>query len=202
MKALILFYSVYGHIFEMAKAVEEGVKEAGMEAVLRKAPETLPDKVIEAIGGLEARKKWADVPEATVGDMAEAEAVIIGSPTRYGGMCGQVRAFLDSTGGLFAKGSMVGKVGAFFTSSNTQHGGQESTILTSIPFFLHQGMIFAGLPYSFAGQMSVDAIVGGSPYGASTIAGSDGSRRPEQIDLDGARYLGKHVGQITMKLRS
>lgn len=202
MKALILFYSVYGHIFEMAKAVEEGVKEAGMEAVLRKAPETLPVKVIEAIGGLEARKKWADVPEATVGDMAEAEAVIIGSPTRYGGMCGQVRAFLDSTGGLFAKGSMVGKVGAFFTSSNTQHGGQESTILTSIPFFLHQGMIFAGLPYSFAGQMSVDAIVGGSPYGASTVAGSDGSRRPEQIDLDGARYLGKHVGQITMKLRS
>lgn len=201
MKALILFYSVYGHIFEMAKAVEEGVKEAGMEAVLRKAPETLPDKIIEALGGLEPRKKWAYVPDVTIGDMAEAEAVIIGSPTRFGGMCGQVRAFLDSTGGLFAKGAMAGKVGAFFTSSNTQHGGQESTILTSIPFFLHQGMIFAGLPYSFAGQSSVDAVIGGSPYGASTIAG-DGSRRPEQIDLDGARYLGKRVGEITMKLRS
>ena len=202
MKALILFYSVYGHVFEMAKAVEEGVKEAGLEPVLRKAPETLPDKVIEAIGGLEPRKKWADVPEATINDMVEAEAVIIGSPTRFGGMCAQMRAFLDSTGGLFAKGSMVGKVGAFFTSSNTQHGGQESTILTSIPFFLHQGMVYAGLPYSFAGQTSVEEIVGGSPYGASTIAGGDGSRRPGKIDLDGARFLGKHVGEIAGKLRA
>ncbi|MDL2227037.1 NAD(P)H:quinone oxidoreductase [Deltaproteobacteria bacterium OttesenSCG-928-M10] len=201
MKALILFYSVYGHVFELAKAVEEGVKAAGLEPVLRKAPETLPDKVIEAIGGLTPRKAWADVPDVQVQDMVDAEAIIIGSPTRFGGMCGQVRSFLDSTGGLFAKGALVGKVGAFFTSSNTQHGGQESTILTSLPFFLHQGLVYAGLPYSFAGQTSVEEIVGGSPYGASTVAGGDGSRRPTKIDLEGARFLGEHVGKITAKLR-
>lgn len=202
MKALILFYSVYGHTYEMAKAVESGLAEAGLIPVLRKVPETLPEKVLEAIGGLEPRKLWAEVPEVQISDLTEAEAIIIGSPTRFGGMCGQVRSFLDSTGGLFAKGALVGKVGAFFTSSNTQHGGQESTILTSLPFFLHQGLIFVGLPYAFAGQTSVEEIVGGSPYGASTIAGGDGSRRPTQIDLDGARFLGKHVGQITAKLRS
>jgi len=200
MKALILFYSVYGHTYEMAKAVESGLAEAGLSPVLRKAPETLPEKVLEAIGGLEPRKLWADVPEVQISDLTEAEAIIIGSPTRFGGMCGQVRSFLDSTGGLFAKGALVGKVGAFFTSSNTQHGGQESTILTSLPFFLHQGLVFVGLPYAFAGQTSVEEIVGGSPYGASTIAGGDGSRRPTAIDLDGARFLGKHVGQITAKL--
>jgi len=201
MKALILFYSVYGHTFELSKAVEEGLKEAGLEPVLRKVHETLPDKVVEAIGGLEPRKKWADVPEVAIDDLTSSEAIIIGSPTRFGGMCGQVRSFLDSTGGLFAKGALVGKVGAFFTSSNTQHGGQETTILTSLPFFLHQGMVFAGLPYAFEGQTSVEEIVGGSPYGASTIAGGDGSRRPTKIDLDGARFLGRHVGQITQKLR-
>ena len=201
MKALILFYSVYGHIYEMAQAVSEGVKAAGLEPVLRKAPETLPDKVMEAIGGLEPRKAWAHIPEATIQDLIDAEAIIIGSPTRFGGMCGQMRSFLDSTGGLFAKGALVGKVGSFFTSSNTQHGGQESTILTSMPFFLHQGLVYAGLPYSFSEQTSVAEIVGGSPYGASTIAGGDGSRRPTKIDLDGARYLGEHVGKIAAKLR-
>ena len=201
MKALILFHSVYGHIFELAKAVEEGVKKAGLEPMLRKVPETLPDSVVEAIGGMEPRKAWADVPVAQVSDLPEAEAIIIGSPTRFGGMCGQVRQFLDSTGGLFAKGALVGKVGAFFTSSNTQHGGQESTILTSMPFFLHQGMVYAGLPYSFAGQTSVEEIIGGSPYGASTVVGGDGSRRPTQIDLDGARFLGEHVSKIAAKLR-
>ncbi|UQZ89877.1 NAD(P)H:quinone oxidoreductase [Deltaproteobacteria bacterium Smac51] len=201
MKALILFYSVYGHIFEMAKAVEEGVHDAGLTAVLRKAPETLPDKVLEAIGGLEPRKRWADVPDVTIEDLIDADAIIIGSPTRFGGMCGQIRSFLDSTGGLFAKGSLIGKVGAFFTSSNTQHGGQESTILTSIPYFLHHGMVFTGLPYSFDAQTTVEEIAGGSPYGASTIAGGDGSRRPTRIDLDGARFLGQHVGKIATKLR-
>jgi len=201
MKALILFYSVYGHIYEMAQAVEDGVKKAGLEPVLRKAPETLPEKVLEAIGGLEPRKAWAHVPDAAIQDLTEAEAIIIGSPTRFGGMCGQMRAFLDSTGGLFAKGALVGKVGSFFTSSNTQHGGQESTILTSLPFFLHQGLVYAGLPYAFAEQTSVAEIVGGSPYGASTIAGGDGSRRPTKIDLDGARFLGEHVGKIAAKLR-
>ncbi len=202
MKALILFYSVYGHIYEMARAVEAGVKEAGLEPVFRKAPETLSEDVLKAIGGFEPRKQWAQVPDAAIEDLVEAEAIIIGSPTRFGGMCGQVRQFLDSTGGLFAKGALVGKVGAFFTSSNTQHGGQETTILSSIPFFMHQGLVFVGLPYAFAGQMDSTRIVGGSPYGASTIAGGDGSRRPDQIDLDGARFLGRHVGQITKKLRS
>jgi NAD(P)H dehydrogenase (quinone) len=182
--------------------VEAGVIEGGLIPVLRKAPETLPDKVVEAVSGLEPRKAWANVPEAVIGDLTEAEAIIIGAPTRFGGMCGQMRCFLDSTGGLFAKGALVGKVGAMFTSSNTQHGGQESTILTSIPWFLHQGLVFTGLPYAFEGQTTVAEIAGGSPYGASAIAGGDGSRRPTQTDLDGARFLGRHVAQITAKLRA
>lgn len=202
MKALVLFYSVYGHTYQMAQAITQGLETAGMEPVLRKAPETLPDSVLEAIGGIEPRKAWAHVPQVTVDDVSQAEALIIGSPTRFGGMCGQIRQFLDSTGGLFYQGTMVGKVGAFFTSSNTQHGGQESTILSSLPYFFHQGMIVVGLPYSFKGQAGVDEVAGGSPYGASTIAGPDGSRRPGAIDLEGARFLGQHVGQITLKLRA
>ena len=201
MKALVLFYSVYGHIYEMAQEVAAGLTKAGLEPVLRKAPETLPESVLQAIGAIEPQKQWAHIPNADISDMEEAEAIIIGSPTRFGGMCGQIRQFLDSTGGLFATGSLVGKVGAFFISSGTQHGGQESTILTSMPYFLHQGMVVVGLPYSFQGQSAMDEISGGSPYGASTIAAPDGSRRPSPLELSGARFLGEHVGQITLKLR-
>lgn len=182
--------------------MQEGVSNAGLTPVLRKVSETLPTELGKTLGGEEHQKRWADIPNVLIQDMIDAEAIIIGSPTRFGGMCGQVRQFLDSTGGLFHSGALAGKVGAFFTSSNTQHGGQESTILTSIPYFLHQGMVFTGLPYSFADQTTTAEIAGGSPYGASTIAGSDGARQPSKIDLDGARFLGKHVAQIASKLRA
>ncbi|MGL4209421.1 MAG: NAD(P)H:quinone oxidoreductase [Candidatus Adiutrix sp.] len=202
MKILILFYSVYGHIFELAQSVEKGVTEAGLEAVLRKAPETLSDEVIKTLGGEEPRKKWAHVPTVTVQDMIDCDGLIIGTPTRFGGMCGQVRQFLDSTGKLFAQGSMLGKAGAFFTSSNSQHGGQETAILSSIPYLLHMGMVYVGLPYAvFPAMGNTEEVMGGSPYGASTIAASDGSRRPSALDLEGARTLGHHVAQITAKLR-
>lgn len=204
MKALIMFHSVYGHIFTLAKAVAEGVGEVGgVEPVLRKVPETLPDSVVEKFGGLEPRKAWKDVPEVKVADLEAADALIIGTPTRFGGVCGQVRQFLDSTGGLWVKGTMLGKIGAGFTSSGTQHGGQEVTIYGSLyPYFLHHGMLICGLPYAYQGQSGMGEILGGSPYGAACIAGPDGSRQPSQIELDGARYLGKHVAALTKKLRS
>lgn len=203
MKALILFYSVYGHIHQLARAVAAGVGEvAGVDPVLRKAPETLSDDILAKIGGLEPRKAWRDVPDATVQDMDECDCLIIGTPTRFGGVCGQVRQFLDGTGGLWANRKMVGKVAAGFTSSGTQHGGQEVTIFGSLyPYFLHQGMLIAGLPYAFEGQSSMSEIIGGSPYGASCVAGGDGSRQPTAIDLDGAKYLGKHVAELTKKVR-
>ncbi len=203
MKVLILYYSMYGHISRMAKSVAEGVSEvAGVEPVLRKAPETLPDSVVEKMGGIEARKAWRDVPDAKVSDLEECDALIIGTPTRFGGVCGQIRQFLDATGGLWAKQTMLGKIGAGFTSSGTQHGGQETTVFGSLyPYFLHHGMLICGLPYAFAGQSSVEGIIGGSPYAASCVAGPDGSRQPTAIDLEGAKYLGKRVAELTKKLR-
>ena len=203
MKALIMFYSTYGHVFQLAKAVAEGVNEvAGAEAVLRKVKETLPDEIVTKLGGIEPRKAWADIPEVRVGDLEECGALLIGTPTRFGGVCSQVRAFLDSTGGLWAKQTMLGKIGAAFTSSGTQHGGQEVTIYGSIyPYFLHQGMLVAGLPYAFEGQSGMEEIMGGSPYGASCIAAPDGSRQPSKVELDGARYLGRHVAQLAVKLQ-
>lgn len=203
MKALIMYYSMYGHVFSLAKAVAEGVAEVGgVEPVLRKVKETLPDSVVEKIGGLEARKAWADVPEVTVADVEGCDALIIGTPTRFGGVCGQVRQFLDATGGLWAKQAMLGKIGAGFTSSGTQHGGQEVTVYGSLyPYFLHHGMLVCGLPYAYQGQSGMEEIKGGSPYAASTVAGSDGSSRPTKYDLDGAKYLGRHVATLTKKLR-
>lgn len=201
MKVLILFYSMYGHTLKMAEAVAEGVREIpGCEPVLKRVPETLSSDVLEKLGALEAQKAQKQLPTAIVDDLADAGAIIFGTPTRFGNMCGQMRQFLDSTGGLWAKGALVGKVGGVFTSSATQHGGQESTILTFLPFLLHQGMVVAGLPYSFTGQTRMDEIVGGSPYGASTIAGHDGSRQPSQTELDGARYQGKYIAEIAAKL--
>lgn len=204
MKALIVFYSMYGHIYKMAEAVAKGVRSAGgVEAVLMQVPETLPESVLEKMSALEPRKAWAHIPIAKPADLAECDALFIGTPTRFGGVCGQVRQFLDATGGLWAKGAMVGKIGAGFTSSGTQHGGQEMTIIGSLyPYFLHHGMLAAGLPYAYQGQSSMAEIIGGSPYGASTIAGPDGSREPGRIDLDGAEYLGRHVAIMTKKLRA
>ena len=201
MKVLVLFYSTYGHIYRMAQAVAEGAREvAGADVVIKRVPETLSPEVLAKQGATEAQKAFADVPVATVADLAEADAIIFGTPTRFGNMIGQMRQFLDATGGLWAQGKLVGKVGSVFTSTATQHGGQESTILTFHVTLLHHGMVVVGLPYTFQGQTRIDEITGGSPYGASTIAGGGGERLPSTNELDGARYQGRHVAQIAKKL--
>ena len=164
MKVLVLYYSTYGHINQMAQAVAEGAREvAGTEVVLRRVPETLSDDVLEQMGAVDAQATFADVPYATVDELAEADAIIFGTPTRFGNMAGQMRQFLDATGQLWASGALVGKVGSVFTSTGTQHGGQESTILTFHVTLLHHGMVVVGLPYAFQGQMRNDEITGGSP---------------------------------------
>jgi len=201
MKILIVFYSTYGHVYKMAQAIAEGVKTVeGAEVEIRRVPETLPQEVLEKMGAVEAQNAFSQIPECTVDELAEADAVIFGTPTRFGNMCGQMRQFLDATGQLWANGSLVGKVGSVFTSTATQHGGQESTILTFHVTLLHHGFVVVGLPYSFQGQMRIDEITGGSPYGASTIAGGDGSRMPSENELEAARFQGKHVAGITSKL--
>ncbi|ABQ26686.1 NAD(P)H:quinone oxidoreductase [Geotalea uraniireducens] len=201
MKVLIAYYSMYGHIHRMAEAVAEGAREvAGAEVLIRRVPETLPADVLEKMGAVETQKKMAQIPVCTIGELADADAIIFGTPTRFGNMCGQMRQFLDATGGLWMKGSLVGKLGSVFTSSATQHGGQESTILSFHITLLHQGMVVVGLPYAFQGQMRNDEIIGGSPYGASTIAGTQGERSPSENDLAAARYQGKHVASIAARL--
>jgi NAD(P)H dehydrogenase (quinone) len=201
MKVLIVFYSMYGHIYEMAKAVAEGVQAVdGAEVELRRVPETLPDDVLAKMGAVEAQKGLAHIPVATVDELATADAIIFGTPTRFGNMCGQMRQFLDATGQLWATGALVGKVGSVFAASATQHGGQESTILSFHITLLHQGMVVVGLPYAFQGQMRIDEITGGSPYGASTIAGGQGERMPSENELAGARFQGEHVAKIAAKL--
>jgi NAD(P)H dehydrogenase (quinone) len=201
MKALIVFYSMYGHIYKMAQAAAEGVKEVpGAEVTLRRVPETLSDEVLGKMGALEAQKSMANIPVCKVDELAGADAILFGAPTRFGNMCGQMRQFLDATGQLWAKGALVGKVGSVFTSSGTQHGGQESTILTFHITLLHQGMVIVGLPYAFAGQTRMDEITGGSPYGASTIVGGKGERMPSENELAAARWQGKHAATIAAKL--
>jgi NAD(P)H dehydrogenase (quinone) len=200
-KVLIVCYSMYGHVQRMAEAMAEGVREVpGCEALIKRVPETLPDEVLAMMGALEACKGMAHIPIATANDLADADAVIFGTPTRFGNMCGQMRQFLDATGGLWLKGALVGKVGSVFVSSATQHGGQESTILSFHTTLLHQGMVVVGLPYTFAGQMGVGEITGCSPYGASTIAGGQGERMPSGNELAGARFQGAHVAGIAAKL--
>ena len=201
-KVLIVHYSMYGHIYRMAEAVAEGVRQvAGCEALIKRVPETLSDEVLGMMGALEARKGMAHIPIATVDDLTGADAVIFGTPTRFGNMCGQMRQFLDATGSLWLKGALVGKVGSVFASSATQHGGQESTILSFHTTLLHQGMVVVGLPYSFAGQMGVGEVTGCSPYGASTITGAQGERMPSENELAGARFQGAHVAKIAKKLK-
>jgi len=201
MKVLIVFYSMYGHIYRMAEAVAEGVKEVkGAEVELRRVPETLPEEVLKGMGAVEAQKSFTHIPICTVDELSSADAIIFGTPTRFGNMCGQMRQFLDATGQLWANGALVGKVGSVFTSSATQHGGQESTILSFHITLLHQGMIIVGLPYAFQGQMRIDEITGGSPYGSSTIAGGKGERNPSENELAAARFQGKHVAMIASKL--
>lgn len=201
MKALVVFYSMYGHIYKMAEAVAEGVKQvAGSQVELRRVPETLPNDVLAKMGAVEAQKAFAHVPVCNVDELPSADAIIFGTPTRFGNMCGQMRQFLDATGQLWANGSLVGKVGSVFASSATQHGGQESTILSFHITLLHQGFVVVGLPYAFQGQMRIDELTGGSPYGASTIAGGDGSRMPSENELEAARFQGQHVANIAAKL--
>jgi NAD(P)H dehydrogenase (quinone) len=203
MKVLIVYYSTYGHVHKMAEAIAEGVRDVdGADAVLRRVPETLPQAVLEQMGAVEAQKAFAQVPVCTVEELASADAVIFGTPTRFGNMCGQMRQFLDATGQLWAQGALVGKVGSVFASSATQHGGQESTILSFHTTLLHHGFVIVGLPYAFQGQMRIDEITGGSPYGASTIAGGSGERMPSENELAGARFQGKHVATVAAKLKS
>jgi len=201
MKVLVVFYSTYGHVYKMAEAIAEGAKEiVGTEVEMRRVPETLPPEVLAKMGAVEAQKQFLHIPVCTVDELPKADAIIFGTPTRFGNMCGQMRQFLDATGQLWAKGALVGKVGSVFTSSATQHGGQESTILTFHITLLHQGFVVVGLPYAFQGQMRIDEITGGSPYGASTIAGGDGSRMPSENELEAARFQGQHVATIAAKL--
>ena len=203
MKILIVYYSTYGHVHKMAEAIAEGVGQVdGAEAVLRRVPETLPPEVLEKMGAVDTQKAQDHIPICTVDELAKADAVIFGTPTRFGNMCGQMRQFLDATGQLWATGALVGKVGSVFTSTATQHGGQESTILSFHISLLHHGFVIVGLPYAFQGQMRIDEITGGSPYGASTIAGGAGERMPSENELEGARFQGRHVAEITSKLIS
>ncbi|MCU0609889.1 MAG: NAD(P)H:quinone oxidoreductase [Chitinispirillaceae bacterium] len=201
MKVLIIYYSAYGHVHAMAKAVAEGVAQIeGAGALLRRVPETLSEPEQKQRGIFEAQKAFEYVPVIDINELASADAIIFGVPTRFGNMCGQMRLFLDGAGQLWQKGSLIGKVGSVFTSSATPHGGQESTILSFHTTLLHLGFVVVGLPYSFQGQMRIDEITGCSPYGASTITGGDGSRMPSANELDGARFQGKHVAGIAKRL--
>ncbi len=185
----------------MAEAVAAGAAEIdGAEIKLRRVPETLPDEVLAMMGALEAQKTMAHIPVCTVEELKSADAIIFGTPTRFGNMCGQMRQFLDATGQLWLQGALVGKVGSVFVSTATQHGGQESTILSFHTTLLHHGMVIVGLPYSFAGQMRNDEITGGSPYGATTIAGTKGERQPSENELAAARFQGRHIATIAAKL--
>jgi NAD(P)H:quinone oxidoreductase type IV len=200
-KIQVVFYSMYGHIYTMAEAVAAGAGEVGdTEVTLVQVPELVPDEVLEKSGAKAARAAFAHVSVAKPGQLAEADAIIFGTPTRFGNMAAQMRNFLDQTGGLWMSGALVGKVGSVFTSTATQHGGQETTIVSFHATLLHQGMIIVGVPYSEQRFLNMAEITGGSPYGASTLAGIDGSRLPSENELAIARFQGRHVAQITKAL--
>lgn len=195
-KLLVLYYSSYGHIETMAAAVADGARSAGAQVDIRRVAEVVPDEVAQAMHF----KTGQDAPIAAVEDLPGYDAIIVGAPTRFGRMPSQMAQFWDQTGGLWATGALTGKVGAAFTSTATQHGGQETTLFSIITNLLHHGMVISGLPYAFQGQMGVEAVKGGSPYGATTISDGDGSRQPGEADLDGARFLGRRVAEIAAKL--
>lgn len=200
-KIQIIFYSMYGHVYQLAEAVAEGARSAGdTEVTLYQVPELIPDDVLEKSGAKAARAQFAHVPLAQVEKLPEADAIILGTPTRYGNMAAQLRNFLDQTGGLWMNGSLVGKVGSVFCSTATQHGGQETTLVTTHPTLLHLGMVVVGVPYAEQRLLEMSEISGGTPYGASTIAGGDGSRQPSENELAIARYQGKYVAEITKAL--
>ncbi|WP_261530659.1 NAD(P)H:quinone oxidoreductase [Burkholderia multivorans] len=198
-KVLVLYYSSYGHVETMAQHVAEGAKSVpGVEVTLKRVPETIPADQAKAIG----IKTDQAAPVATVDELANYDAILFGTPTRFGNMAGQMRTFLDQTGGLWMKGALVGKIGSVFASTGTQHGGQETTITSFHTTLLHHGMVIVGVPYACSGLVNMNEITGGTPYGATTLAGADGSRRPSANELDIARYQGKHVAELAVKLAS
>lgn len=201
-KIQVVFYSTYGHIYRMAQAIAEGAREVpDVEVELYQVPEVMPDEVLEQIGAKAARQAFAHVPVMEPDQLVEADAIIFGTPTRFGNMAGQMRNFLDRTGNLWLNGSLIGKVGSVFTSTATQHGGQETTITSTHHTLLHQGMIIVGVPYSEPLLSHMGDIAGGSPYGASTITGGDGSRWPSEVELTIARTQGRRVAEITSQLK-
>ena len=201
-KIQVVFYSMYGHVYRMAEAVAEGARSVpGVEVVLRQVPETLSDEALAKMGATEARRAFSQVPTADADSLAEADAILFGTPTRFGNMCAQMRAFLDRTGGLWAKGALIGKIGSVFVSTGTQHGGHETTITSFHTTLLHHGMIIVGCPYSEPGLTNMGEITGGTPYGAGTLAGGDGSRLPSENELNIARFQGAHVAKLALKLK-
>ncbi len=195
-KILVLYYSAYGHVETLAEAIAEGARETGASVDIKRVPELVPADVA-AKSGYKTDQK---APVATVAELAEYDAIIVGVGTRYGRMASQMANFLDQTGGLWASGALVGKVGSAFSSTATQHGGQETTLMAIHTNLFHYGMVLVGLPYAWAGQMKLDEVTGGSPYGITTIAGGDGSRQPSENELEGARFQGRHVAEVTNKL--
>jgi len=200
-KIQVIFYSMYGHIFKMAEAVAAGAREVEDAQVdIYQVAELVPESTLERMGAKAARQVFAHIPLAKVEQLPEADAILFGTPTRFGNMCAQMRNYLDQTGQLWLKGSLIRKVGSVFTSTATQHGGQETTITSFHTTLLHQGMVIVGVPYSEQGLLNMKEITGGSPYGAGTLAGGDGSRQPSENELAIARFQGKHVAQIAKKL--
>jgi NAD(P)H:quinone oxidoreductase type IV len=200
-KVQIVFYSMYGHVYRLAEAVAEGARQVpDTEVALYQVPELVPEKALEKSGAKTARQAFAHIPVAKPDNLAEADAIIFGTPTRFGNMCAQMRNFLDQTGALWGKGALVGKVGSVFASTATQHGGQETTITSFHTTLLHHGMIVVGVPYSEQGLLNMKEITGGTPYGATTLAGADGARQPTENELAIARFQGKHVAEIARKL--
>ena len=202
-KIYVVFYSLYSHVYQLAEAVAEGAKEVkDTEVKLFQVPELMPDAALEKSGAKETRESFSHVPVIAPDQLEDADAIIFGTPTRFGNMASQMRNFLDQTGGLWMKGGLIGKVGSVFTSTGTQHGGQETTITSFHTTLLHHGMIIVGVPYSEKRLMNMDEITGGTPYGASTLAGADGSRQPSENELEIAKFQGRHVAGIAKKLKS
>ncbi len=197
----VIFYSMYGHVYRMAEAIVEGAKQApGANVSLYQVQEIIPDDILEKYGAKGAKAPFASVPVAKVDQLADAHAIIFGTPTRFGNMAAQMRNFLDQTGQLWMKGALIGKVGSVFASTGTQHGGQETTITSFHTTLLHHGMVIVGVPYSESGLMHMDDVTGGTPYGATTLAGPKGTRQPSENELKIARFQGKHVAEIASRL--
>lgn len=199
----VIFYSTYGHTFALAEAIAQGCREiAGVETEIFQVAETLSADILQKMGALEAKQRFNHLPMADPKRLSQADGIILGSPTRYGGATAQMRAFIDATGGQWVKGELIGKIGAAFTSTASQHGGQETTLLSLATFFLHQGMVYAGVPYSARELLAMNEITGGSPYGASTVAGAEGERHPSSNELAIARAQGRHVAALAQRLKA